>query len=111
MVWDYSLGPKFIMRLYVFGDSLLIIDWMKYHIPPRNVYLRPISEELIIIVFKFWEISFQPVSRERNPIADHLSKDGILLGDGEWKNGNAKITPSWRMIRVPSLSKLCSPNC
>ena len=73
------------MRLHVFGYSLLIIEWMKYHIPPRNAYLRPISEELIIIVFKFWEISFQPVFRERNAIGDHLSKDGILLGDGEWK--------------------------
>ena len=73
------------MRLHVFGDSLLIIDWMKYHIPPRNVYLRPISEELIIIVFNIWEISFQPIFKERNPIVDHLSKDGILLGDGEWK--------------------------
>ena len=74
------------MRLKFFGDSLLIINWMKYHIPPRNIYLRTISEELIIInVFKFWEISFQHVFREMNQIADHLSKDGIFLGDGEWK--------------------------
>ena len=58
---------------------------MKYHIPLRNIYLRPISEELIIIVFKFWEISFQHVFREMNQTVDHLSKDGILLGDGEWK--------------------------
>ena len=73
------------MRLQVFGDSLLIINWMKYHIPLTNIYLRPISEELIIIVFKFWEISFQHVLREMNQIVDHLSKDGVLLGDGEWK--------------------------
>ena len=58
---------------------------MKYHIPLRNIYLRPIFEELIIIVFKFWEISFQHVFRQMNQIADHLSKDGILLGDGEWE--------------------------
>ena len=59
---------------------------MKYHIPSRNIYLRTISEELIIInVFKFWEISFQHVFREMNQITDNLSKDGILLGDGEWK--------------------------
>ena len=51
-----------------------------------NIYLRTISEELIIInVFKFWEISFQHVFREMNQIEDNLSKDGILLGDGEWK--------------------------
>ena len=59
---------------------------MKYHIPLRKIYLRTISEELIIInVFKFWEISFQHVFREMNEIANNLSKVGILMGDGEWK--------------------------
>ena len=53
--------------------------------PLKNINLRPISEVLIIIVFKFWEISFQHVFREMNQIADNLSKDGILLGNGEWK--------------------------
>ena len=73
------------MRLQVFGYSLLIINWMKYHIPLRNIYLGTISKKLIIIVFKFSEKSFQHVFKEMNQIANHLSKDGILLGDGEWK--------------------------
>ena len=28
---------------------------------------------------------------EMNQIADHLSKDGILLGDGEWKKRELQI--------------------
>lgn len=70
--------------LQVFGDSLLIIHWVnrvqRCHISP----LLPILEEVMRIIPVFDSISFSHIYRERNQLADRLSKEASQLEYGRW---------------------------
>ena len=37
---------KGVQKIQVFGESKLVIVWLQSRIPPRNIYLRPIYEDI-----------------------------------------------------------------
>jgi ribonuclease HI len=72
------------IKLQVFGDSLMVINWMLGVCVVENFLLRPIYEELQRLKYLFTTLSFSHVYREHNIEADRLSKEGLLLEPGKW---------------------------
>ena len=72
---------------------------MKFHRVLRNIHMKPIYEELIKIELHFQYLSFQHVYKERIYVANQLSKMGVMIGDGAWKNESAKMISLLRMIQ------------
>ena len=78
----FNLG---IQNLHIFGDSLLVIEWMEKGKNVHNIFLWPLYDELMVIALSFQEICFQHLYRERNGVADTLSKESIQLTPSTWK--------------------------
>ena len=69
--------------IQVYGDSKIVIDWAMGSTRCNILQLSPILEEIFILKSNFDYISFTHVYRERNSIADGLSKEGAQLQEGE----------------------------
>jgi ribonuclease HI len=75
---------KGVTNIQFFGESLLVIKWVKEEYALRNYILQPVLDEIIRLIQAFDHISFIRVYRERNQVADALSKEGFLLARGIW---------------------------
>lgn len=75
------------LSLQIFGDSMLVIDWAKETTHCQVMVLLPILEEVIRLKQSFNHITFTHVYRERNGLADQLSKDATQqdLALGTWR--------------------------
>ena len=75
------------LSLQVFGDSMLVIEWAKETVQCHVMILLPILEEVFRIKQQFNHISFTHVYRERNGVADQLSKEATQwhLEFGIWR--------------------------
>ena len=47
---DFNLG---IQKLHIFGDSLLVIEWMEKEKNVHNIFLCPLYDELMVIALTF----------------------------------------------------------
>ena len=72
-------------KLQVFGDSMVVINWINKTQRCRNSSLDTLYEEVNKILTNFESISFNHVYRERNMEADKLSKARLNLQWGSWK--------------------------
>jgi ribonuclease HI len=70
--------------LQVFGDSLIIINWENGVHRCHISRLVPILEDVMHIKSFFDSISFTHIYRERNQLADRLSKEVAQLAFGQW---------------------------
>jgi len=70
--------------LQVFGDSMLVIGWAQAMIRCGVMRLIPILEEVHMLTLYFDSICFNHVYRERNHLADNLSKEATLRPFGQW---------------------------
>jgi ribonuclease HI len=70
--------------LQVFGDSLLIINWVNRKQNCHIARLLPILEEVMRIISTFDIITFSHIYREQNKMADRLSKEASQLEYGRW---------------------------
>jgi len=66
------------------GDSQLVIHWLKNIRPLKNIHIRPIYEETLILVVAFRKITFKHIYLVRNTEADKISKQGLLLDIKTW---------------------------
>ena len=75
------------LSLQVFGDSMLVIEWAKGTVQCHVMILLPILEEVFHIKQQFNHLSFTHVYRERNGVADKLSKEAIQwhIDYGVWR--------------------------
>ena len=75
------------LSLQVFGDSMLVIEWEKETVQCHVMILLPIVEEVFRIKQQLNHISFTHVYRERNRVADQLSKQATVgrLDFGIWR--------------------------
>ena len=66
---------------------MLVIEWAKENVQCHVMILLPILEEVIRIKQQFDHISFTHVYRERNRVADQLSKEATQghLDFGIWR--------------------------
>ena len=65
--------------LQVFGDSIFVIDWARGFIRCHVIRLLPILEEVALLQQRFDNISFTHVFKERNGVADRISKEASQL--------------------------------
>ena len=72
-------------KLQVFGDSLVVINWINKIQKCRNTSLDALFEEVSRLLTNFESISLKHVYREQNMDADKLSKAGINMKWGTWK--------------------------
>jgi len=75
---------KGVLNLQVMGDSQLVIDWIRLRRPLKNIYLRPLYEEIILLTVAFSKIAFKHIYRERNFTVDKMSKEGMKIGIVLW---------------------------
>lgn len=69
--------------IQIFGDSKLIINWAMGTHHCTILRLIPLLDEIFLIKRHCDFISFTHVYREKNSIADQLSKEGSQLQEGE----------------------------
>ena len=70
--------------VHVFGDSLLIINWVNRVQRCHISCLVPIFEEVMRIITTFDSISFSHIYREHNQLVDRISKEASQLDYGRW---------------------------
>ena len=90
-------------NLQVFGDSLVVINWMNKIQRRRNTSLVALFEEVNRLLANFESLSLKHVYRERNMEADRLSKAGINLEWGTWKITEKKETEANEYYHRPFL--------
>ena len=77
----FNLG---IQKLHIFGDSLLVIEWVEKEKNVHNNFLWQLYDELMVLALYFEEMSFQHLYREMNGIANTLSKEILQLTPSNW---------------------------
>ena len=65
----------FLQRLQIFGDSMIVINWLKNAQRCHNILLTPILEEVSQLKTTFELITFCHIYRERNTEADRCLKE------------------------------------
>lgn len=78
--WEWG-----VTTLQVFRDSKIILEWAKGTMNCNILCLRPLLEEVKHISSLYELITFVDAYRERNTMADTLSKVGMQLQGGEEK--------------------------
>ena len=66
---------KGVQKLQIFGDSMIIINWINQTQRCHNIQLNPILEEVAQLKTTFNQISFTHIYREQNQQADTCSKE------------------------------------
>jgi ribonuclease HI len=73
------VGEKGILNLQIFGDSMVVINWLRKTQMCHNINLTSILEEVFLITNIFTNMSFKHVYKERNATTYTLSKEGTLM--------------------------------
>ena len=68
-------NDKGLQSLQVFGDYMLVINWIHNTHRCHNLQLLPIMEEVAQLKSIFNLITFRHIYREQNAVADHCSKE------------------------------------
>ena len=89
--------------LQVFGDSMVVINWINKTQRCRNSTLDTLYEEVNRTLSIFESILFKHVYRERNMEANKLSKAGLNLQWGTWKIIEKKETEANEYYHRPFL--------
>jgi len=79
---------KHIKRINIMGDSRIIISWANKSAACHIMRLRPILDEILLLVSRFDNITFTHIYREQNTQADLLSKEAVGLLYGVWQIEN-----------------------
>ena len=72
-------------NLQIFGDSVIVINWINKPQRCKNTSLDALVEEVRKLLANFDSLSLKHVYREQNMEANRLSKAGISLARGTWK--------------------------
>jgi ribonuclease HI len=75
---------KGIQQIQIFGDSMNVINWTRKHQTCHNIFLCPILEEIFRLLDTFDTVVISHVYRDKNLVADSLSKEGLQLSQGQW---------------------------
>ena len=66
---------KGVQKLQIFGDSMIIINWINQTQRCHNIHLTPILKEAAQLKSTFNQISFSHIFREQNQEVDTCSKE------------------------------------
>jgi ribonuclease HI len=67
-----------VQQIQIFGDSLLVIKWIRKEAQIRNFTLQPLYDDIQMQMTTFSHISLSHIYRDMNNIVDGLSKDGLV---------------------------------
>jgi ribonuclease HI len=86
---------KDLRHIQIFGDSMIVVNWARKLQKCHNIFLLPILEDTFRLLENFDTVTISHVYRNRNMVADALSKAGLHLALGHWditehKNGNSQ---------------------
>jgi ribonuclease HI len=80
-----KLAQEFgVTQLQFFGDSKLVIQWMHKEIALRNFTLQPLYDEVLNLLTSFSYTSLSHIYKDKNNVADGLSKAGVGMERGTW---------------------------
>ena len=68
----------------MFGDSLLVINWIMGKFRIHNILLAQILQEVIRLTNCFDKAYFKHIYRERNSLGDSLANEGGKVQIGCW---------------------------
>ena len=91
-------------KLQVFGDSLVIINWINKIQKCRNTSLDALFEKVSRLLANFESLSLKHLYKEGNMEADRLSKAGINLEWGSWKITEIKEIEASEFYHGPFLN-------
>jgi hypothetical protein len=74
-----------VTHIQIFGDSLLVIKWMRQESTLINFTLQPLFLDVWSLQSTFTHISYAHIYRDRNGTGDGLSKAGLELDRGVYK--------------------------
>ena len=88
-----KLAQEFgVTQLQIFGDSMLVIKWMRKEVALGNFTSQPLYDEVLNLLASFSYTSLSHIYRDRNSVADRLSKVGVGLERGTWIFSNLQWT-------------------
>ena len=68
----------------MFGDSLLVINWITGKFKIHNLQLAQLLQEVNRLSAIFEQTDFKHIYRERNASADKLANEGGNVQNGYW---------------------------
>ena len=89
---------KHINKLWIFGDSQLVINWAtgKYRI--QIIRLAHILLEVIKLSDIFESVDFLHIYQEKNTLADVLAKDGSNILTGSWQISEHRVADCFESV-------------
>eukprot|EP00253_Pinus_taeda_P017420 PITA_17420 len=79
------LIQRHTFSIQIYGDSQNVIRWVNGQSTCRNLILKQILGEILRLKSHFHVFSLRHIFREKNELADNLSKDGLSQVLGSWK--------------------------
>ena len=89
---------KGIQGIQIFGDSMIVINWMNNAQRCHNIHLTPILEEVAQLKSTFNLITFTHIYRERNSEADRCSKEAAAVFQPSWEIEEVGTNGAYRSI-------------
>jgi ribonuclease HI len=74
-----------IDNIQLFGDSMVVLNWIRKSQACHNIRLAPLLDEVFTILNSYSQFFVRHIYREHNKLADKLSKEGTQLVLGQWK--------------------------
>ena len=93
-------------KIHIFGDSLVILNWINKIQRCMNISLSALYEEANRLLSNFDVITCKHVYRERNEEAYRLSKAGLNLELGTWKILETKDAEVYDFFHRPFIDSL-----
>ena len=84
---------------------MIVLDWARGSTRCDVYRLLPILEEVFLLQQRFNYISFTHVYRERNGVADRLSKEASQLPFGCWKILEQDLAGSYSYFHRPFIEE------
>ena len=97
-------------KIQIFGDSLVILNWINKIQRCRNISLSALYEEANRLLSHFDAITYKHVYRERNEEAYRLSKAGLNLELGTSKILETKDAEVYEFFHRPLIDPLAVLN-
>ena len=95
-------------KLQIFGDSLIIINWVNKVHHCRNLALIIRYEKVNILWTNFDYISCRHVYKEINTDAHSLSKEGVKMEHGTWRFFENKEGEVYEFFHRPFIEALAT---
>ena len=104
-VWSLLIWAchRQIKELRIFGDSLLVIEWLQGKSAIKAFHLAYRCSKILALTKLFDQVQFEHIHREFNMEADYLSKKGLGCTEGsiqieEIKDGIHRGSSSLRIF-------------